>query len=64
MFLIYITPEIQSAVSVATDNETGTITNTFVVAMLNMGAWLLPVGGIIGIFYGIFRLFTSGRSRD
>ena len=55
MFVINIAPEIETQVSSAN------ITNTFVSAMVDMGAWLLPIGGIIGVFYGIFRLF-KGRT--
>lgn len=54
MFLINVTPQIESSVSSAN------ITNTFTSSMVNMAAWLLPVGGIVGVFYGIFRLFSGG----
>lgn len=55
MFIINVTPEIESQISSAN------ITNGFVSSMVDMGEWLLPIGGIIGVFYGIFRLFESRR---
>lgn len=56
MFIIKFTPTIEQDVSSAN------ITNTLTSGMVDMGAWLLPVGAIVGIFYGIFKLFGGGGS--
>lgn len=53
MFLMYFIPELEDGISSAN------VTNSFVAALMDMGIWLLPIGGIIGIFYGVFRLFRS-----
>lgn len=53
IFIIEIAPEISTAV--ASSNSTG-----FTLVMMNLAAWLLPVGGLIGIFYGVFKLFGGG----
>lgn len=53
MFVFNITPEIQAGIDSA--NLTG-----FVLVMATMAGWLLPTGAIIGIFYGIFKLFSGG----
>lgn len=55
MFVVNITPEIEGNVSSAN------ITSSFVSSMVDMAKWLIPIGGIIGLFYGIFRLFEGGR---
>lgn len=55
MFIIYVTPEIEAEVSSAN------ISNSFVSAMVDMAEWLLPIGGIVGVFYGVFRLFEGQR---
>ena len=36
-------------------------TNTFVIAILGMAEWLIPVGALVGIFYGVFRLMGGKR---
>lgn len=57
IFVLQITPQIENGI------VTTNITNTFTIAMLNMAKWLLPVGAIIGIFYGVFRMFGGSSSR-
>jgi lipopolysaccharide export LptBFGC system permease protein LptF len=61
MFIVNITPEITATIEAAVAPGTGTITNTFVVAMLTMAEWLMPVGALIGVFYGIFRLMKPSN---
>lgn len=53
MFIVGVTPQIESV-------STANITNPITSMLANMAIWLLPVGGIIGVFYGIFRLFGKG----
>lgn len=57
IFIIQMTPQIESNVSSAN------ITNSFTSAIVDMAAWLLPVGGLIGVFYGVFRLFGGGGKK-
>lgn len=35
--------------------------NTFVIAILDIAEWLVPVGALVGIFYGVFRLMGGKR---
>jgi hypothetical protein len=58
MFIVYVTPEIESGI------DTANITNGLVVALLNMAAWIIPVGGIVGCFYGVFKLFGGGARSE
>ena len=53
MFVINITPEIETAV--ASEN----ITNAFTTALVDMSAWVLPVGAMVALFYGIFKLLKG-----
>jgi hypothetical protein len=52
-FLIYFTPTIESS-------STSNITNPLVVMFFTMAKWLIPVGGLIGLFFAIFKLFGGG----
>lgn len=54
MFLLYVSPEITTQIETQSANMTGMVKPFF-----SMAIWLLPVGGMIGIFYGIFRMFKS-----
>jgi len=56
MLIIYITPEIEGAITGATG-----ITNTFVIAMLGIAEWLIPIAAIMALFFGLFKLFKGGR---
>lgn len=58
MFVINVTPEIESSVTSAN------ITNSFTSNMVDMAKWLIPIGAIVGIFYGVFRLFRESRKGD
>jgi hypothetical protein len=58
MFIVYVTPQIEEGI------DTANITNGLVVALLNMASWLIPVGGIVACFYGVFKLFSGGGNRD
>lgn len=55
LFIVNVTPTIESSVVSAN------VTNAFVSSMIDMAAWLLPIGGIMGIFYGIFHMFTGSN---
>ena len=55
MFVINITPEIETAISGAS------ITNAFTSALVDMAEWVIPVGAIVAIFYGVFKLFGGRR---
>lgn len=52
MFMINFIPMIENV-------STANITNPLTKTIADMGIWILPVGGIIGIFYGVFKLFGS-----
>jgi hypothetical protein len=58
MFIVYVTPQIENGI------DTANITNGLVIALLNMSAWLIPVGGIVGCFYGVFKLFSASKEKD
>lgn len=57
MFVIEVGPQIETAVL----GYTGT--NAFVEAILGMASWILPVGALVGIFYGIFRMMGGGKKQ-
>lgn len=54
IFIVNITPTMETTIT------TANITNTFTSSMIDMFKWLIPVGGLVGIAYGIFRLFGGG----
>jgi len=56
MLIIYITPEIETAITAASTD----ITNTFVIAMLGIAEWLIPIAAIMALFFGLFKLFKGG----
>lgn len=56
MFIIKFVPQIEG---VDTDN----ITNDMTKWAADLGIWVLPVGGLIGLFYGVFKLF-EGKGDD
>lgn len=58
MFIVNVTPMIESQVNSAN------ITNALTKALIDMAAWVLPVGGIIATFYGVFKLFQGKGSSD
>lgn len=53
IFIIKFVPTIESV-------STANITNDFTKTIADIGIWLLPVGGLIGVFYGVFKLFGGG----
>lgn len=53
LFVINVTPTIETEITSAN------ITNTFTSSMIDMASWLLPVGGIVAVFYGIFTMFRN-----
>lgn len=57
IFVINFVPMIE-------DVSTANITNPLTRTIADMGIWVLPVGGIIGVFYGVFRLFGGGGKGD
>lgn len=58
MFIVYVTPQIEAGI------DTANISNGLVVALLNMAGWLIPVGGIVGCFYGVFKLFSASNNPE
>lgn len=49
-FIGYVTPQIEAI-------PTANITNDFVVMMLGLAKWVVPVGAIAGVILGVFTLF-------
>lgn len=57
IFIVQFTPTIETNVSSAN------ITNTFTSSMVDMAVWILPVGAVVGVIFGIIKLFGGGRSK-
>ena len=55
IFIVQFTPTIETNVSSAN------ITNTFTSSMVDMAVWILPVGAVVGVIFGIIKLFGGGR---
>lgn len=53
MFLLQMVPELETEIGATT------ITNTFVLAMLDMMIWILPVAAIVAVIVLLFRLVKS-----
>lgn len=54
IFIISFTPTIEGT-------STANISNSFTKSMAEMAKWVIPVGAIVGVLYGVFRLFQSSR---
>lgn len=53
IFIVQFTPMVE------TDVSSANITNNFTSSMIDMAVWILPVGGIVAVFYGIFSMFRG-----
>jgi len=56
-FIAYVTPQIEAI-------PTANITNDFVVMMLGLAKWVVPVGAIAGVILGVFTMFHTNKVSD
>lgn len=52
--IVYITPELEAI-------DTANITNTFVIMMITLAKWVIPVGAIAGVIIGGIAIYRGRK---
>jgi hypothetical protein len=55
LFIMQITPEIETEIAATT------ITNTITLSILDLAEWVVPIGAIVGVLLMVFRQFQSRK---
>lgn len=55
LFIMQITPEIESEIAATT------ITNTITLSILDIAEWVVPIGAIVGVLLMVFRQFQNRK---